>query len=89
MAHTMAVHNKNYKATKGINESAQAHQAMETLRKQNVASCSNSMELVQPRARKRWNDVQTERVLTLSRIVAQICAAGLWHCCCYGSSIYC
>ena len=62
----MAIHNKNYKATRGINEAAQAHQCMESLRKKVVSSISSEEEM-HPPARKRWNEDENESIHKLFR----------------------
>ncbi len=68
MSHTMAVHSKNYKATKGLEEAAKAFQAMETLRQKNKhqASASTSASSLQslhlPQKSSKWTDTETSTI---------------------------
>lgn len=58
MSHSMAVHNKNYKATRGIMEAAQAHRAMERVR---IPSSAIS-EVLEKKGRTKWSEEETSEV---------------------------
>lgn len=65
MSHSMAVHTMNYKARCGLNDAAEAHQAMESLRKKvnpPALPSVSSEDIIEPEARRRWGAAETKEL---------------------------